>query len=113
MPSPLLAPVGGEAHAILEFSVVEIPIIKNCVENDCRGLIGDNKSKPKEFSIEIGHIQEIDAKDMMYHNGEIFRNYGFSSCENIGKVGIIQVQGFGNMEKYLDLAKAAPKEWYT
>ena len=113
MPSPLLAPVGGEAHAILEFSVVDIPIIKNCVETDCRGLIGDNKSKPKELPIEIGHIQEIDAKDMMYHNGEILLNYGFPSCENIGKVGIIQVQGFGNMEKYLDLAKAAPKEWYT
>ena len=71
------------------------------------------KMKTKELPTEISNIRKIDAKDMVYHNGEILRNYGFPSCENVGKVGIIQVRGFGNMEKSLHLAKTAPKEWYT
>ena len=105
IPSPLLAPVGGEAHAILEFSVVDIPILENRVNTDSTSLIGDNTAEPKEII--------IDAKNMAYHDGDILPNCHLSSCENIGKVGIIKVWGFGNMEKSLDLAKTAPKQWYT
>jgi len=86
MPSPLLAPVGGEAHAIFEFYVNQSP---------------DSDS--------IGDDSAIKATSM----GEPKNGIKDTSLHDIKLIGSIKVHGTGSMPKIIDLVKPAPKEWTT
>ena len=86
MPSPLLAPVGGEAHAIFEFSV------NQGQDSNDKGDKEDQKATS---------------------SGEFTNGMANTSLYDIKSVGTIKVHGTGSMPRVIDLAKPAPKEWTT
>lgn len=93
IPSPLIAPLEGEAHAILEFSVKNLPIAK-----------------------EISHIDDASTasnsdENLVYHSGKVLATTQYVNCDTIKDVGIITVNGFGTMPKLMHLGKIKPSEW--
>ena len=91
IPSPLVAPVGGEAHAVFEFSVKHISIA--------------DKSLSPEFEATKLHTDE----NLMYHSGKIYvKNERGKTMDD---VGIITIHGFGEMPNLLQLARIKPVEW--
>merc|ERR1711963_98281 len=106
MPSPLLAPVGGEAHAIFEFSVQlnkESDIIKNQSYKSATS-IGEHMSQSlQKYSNAMDNSKEGMAPNAMQK----------TSCNDIKSIATITVHGFGLMPEVIDLSKPAPKEWYS
>ena len=86
MPSPLLASVGGEAHAIFEFSVQH--------GQDSDEIRDESDKKPTS-------------------NGEYTNGMDDTSFYDIKSIGTIKVHGTGSMPEVIDLVKPAPKEWST
>ena len=84
MPSPLLAPVGGEAHAIFEFSIRH--------GHDSDEIRDESDKKPTSI-------------------GESKNGMEKTSLNDIKSIGTIKVHGSGSMPKVIDLAKPAPNEW--
>jgi hypothetical protein len=118
IPSPLLAPVGGEAHAILEFSVREMPIsIGDEIPVGILPVYHSNaKDIPKlpsfhENSRKTENPSLLLDKNVVYTQGGVSINNDEIGHDNVSKVGIIEVKGFGKMPKILHLAKPVPKEW--
>jgi hypothetical protein len=50
-------------------------------------------------------------KNVVYTQGGVSINNDEIGHDNVSKVGIIEVKGFGEMPKILHLAKPVPKEW--
>ena len=118
IPSPLLAPVGGEAHAILEFSVREMPV--SIGDEIIAGIVPIDHSnaqditKPPPFQENLRKTQNSSLlfdKNVVYTQGGVSIINDEIGHDNVSKVGIIEVKGFGEMPKILYLAKPVPMEW--
>ena len=126
IPAPLIAPLGFDAHAILEFSVVNVPTAQGrnrqndetatCtrerllkLRSSSRSRFNDRELSDISSSIDVSEIRE--SKNIMYYNGEILKLDDKITSGTDVDVGIISVSGFGEMPKILHLAKQTPNEW--
>ena len=109
VPSPLVAPVGGEAHAIFEFSVRNLPVVKDELKNN---LNTDNTSEIVETDLPLlndSPTSQLDEK-LVYYDGKLFKNETHVVCDKNNEVGMIIVHGFGEMPSLMVLPKEKP-EW--
>ena len=118
IPSPLLAPVGGECHAVLEFHVKNLRTVstiksgKESCTQDC-----NNNEETKQY-VPLLECPEtnmdynlLDTENAAYRDGEILIKNDASVNDNVEQVGVIKVLGFGQIPKTMYLAKSIPKEW--
>ena len=86
IPSPLLAPVGGEAHAIFDFSIKH--------GQDLDEIRDESDKKLTSIEESMNGMETTPSYDTKF-------------------IGTIKVFGSGSMPKVIDLAKSAPNEWTT
>jgi len=105
IPSPLLASVGGNAHAIFEFSVhlnKESDIIENQSYKSATSTGEPMSQSQQKYYNAMENFKERMAPNTMQK----------TSCNDNKSIATITVHGFGSMPKVIDLSKPAPKEWY-
>ena len=110
LPSPLVAPVGGEAHAIFEFSVRNLPIGTDELSNNPNN---ENASEITENDLPLLNDSPnsyLEGK-LVYHDGKLFKNETHRVYGKNNEVGVIVVHGFGEMPPLMVLAKEKLGEW--
>jgi len=110
LPSPLVAPVGCEAHAIFEFSVRNLPIGKNELSNNLNNENASEIGKSELPLLNDSSISYLEEK-LVYHDGKLFKNETHEVYDRINEVGVIIVHGFGEMPHLMVLAKEKPEKW--
>ena len=115
LPSPLVTPVGGDAHAVFEFSVRSIAVEKEEIQQE------DSMAKAKD--VKALAIEDTDLtllndssslypdEKLVYRGGKIYKNENNSICDKKNDIAIITVHGFGNMPCLMHLASEKPIEW--
>ena len=119
IPAPLVAPIGGEAHAILEFSINTIPIAKVTTmdgflaSQNAHGSAesGTNTIKQCNMSSLTESTELHGNNKKMYHAGKIWNKNDDTICDKSDDVAIVTVTGFGAMPKTMHLARQKPCEW--
>ena len=113
LPSAILADLGGESHAILEFSIESIST-KNydCVQH--RALL-ENGHALNEKDDDLTELTKpyimYSAEQLVYHEGKILANKNNVVTDKKDEVAIITVRGYGNMPRLIHMAKNKPHNW--
>ena len=118
IPAPLVAPVGGEAYAVLEFSIKNIPIAK---VNTMYGPMESQKvhapdkrgtDATKHYNMgSLTETAELHGDKIMFHEGKILDQNEDTTCDISDEIAIVTVTGFGAMPKIMHLARQKPCEW--
>ena len=119
LPSPLVTPVGGEAHAVFEFSVRNIPVVKDEIrQDDSMAETGDPSKHVITSVIKNLDLTSLNDSSSLYSDeklvfvgSKIFKNEENIICDKNDEVAIITVHGFGDMPRLMHLARQKPIEW--
>jgi len=119
LPSPLVEEVGGEAHAVIEFSVRNIPVLESKPKESA--VITEARSSSSQCSTleaadhNLSLLSDLPKscpdEELVYHDGKLFKNDKNAKCDTKNEVALLTVHGFGQIPHLMILPKEKPSKW--
>ena len=119
LPSPLVVEIGGEAHAVFELSVRNIPVLESKPKEST--VITDAKSSSSQCSMLEAADHNLPLlsdppkscpdEELVYHDGKIFKNVKNVKFDTVNEVALLTIHGFGQMPHLMILPKEKPSKW--
>ena len=118
LPSPLVEPIGGKAHAVFEFSVRNIPVLKSQTKDNA--IVTETCSSSQVNTLEAADHnlpllsdppKSCPDEELVYNGAKIFKNNKNVKCDTVNEVALLTIHGFGQMPHLMILPKEKPSKW--